>query len=184
MKMTDNQTLGQRIAALRRQRGLTQDQLAERLGVSAQAVSKWETNVPCPDIMLLPALADQLQVTTDALLRGETQPETRLIPEATRKAADQLILRLRILSNDGDKIQVNLPFALLRAGLLTDISIQKKDQPGTFSMRTAETDEERRSNPFDAIDTEQIIALVEQGVLGKLVEATTSNGDQIEVWVE
>lgn len=60
---------------------------------------------------LLPALADLLQVTADVLLRGEAQPETRLIPEETRKAADKLILRLRVFGSSGDKIQVNLPFA-------------------------------------------------------------------------
>lgn len=46
--MTTNQTLGQRSATLRRQRGLTQDQLAEQLGISPQAVSKWENDVSCP----------------------------------------------------------------------------------------------------------------------------------------
>lgn len=179
--MTTNQTLGQRIATLRRQRGLTQDQLAEQLGISPQAVSKWENDVSCPDIMLLPALADLLQVTADVLLRGEAQPETRLIPEETRKAADKLILRLRIFGSNGDKIQVNLPFALLRAGLLTNMTFEKAGHPDMFSIKSADNN---GHNPFQAIDPEQIIALVDQGVLGKLVEATTADGDQIEVWVE
>ena len=60
--------LGKRIAALRKQRGLTQEALAEALGVSAQAVSKWETDNSCPDISLLPKLAAELGVTVDALL--------------------------------------------------------------------------------------------------------------------
>ncbi len=46
--MTAYQTLGQRIASLRRQRGLTQDQLAERLGISAQAVSSRKPTFPAP----------------------------------------------------------------------------------------------------------------------------------------
>ena len=62
------ETLGKRIAMLRKEKGLTQEQLAEKVGVSAQAVSKWENDVSCPDITLLPLLADILGVTVDELL--------------------------------------------------------------------------------------------------------------------
>ena len=53
---------------LRKEKGYTQEQLAEMMGVSAQAVSKWENDVSCPDISILPILADKLGVTTDELL--------------------------------------------------------------------------------------------------------------------
>lgn len=49
-----SQTLGQRIAELRKKEGLTQEELAEKLGVSPQAVSKWENDISCPDIMSIP----------------------------------------------------------------------------------------------------------------------------------
>lgn len=62
------ETLGKRIAMLRKEKGLTQEQLAEKVGVSAQAVSKWENDQSCPDITLLPLLADILGVTVDELL--------------------------------------------------------------------------------------------------------------------
>lgn len=62
------QTMGKRIAQLRKEKGWTQEQLAEKLGVSAQAVSKWENDISCPDITLLPLLASTLGVTTDELL--------------------------------------------------------------------------------------------------------------------
>ena len=62
------ETLGKRIAALRKEKGLTQEQLAEKVGVSAQAVSKWENDVSCPDITLLPLLADLSGVSVDELL--------------------------------------------------------------------------------------------------------------------
>ena len=58
---------GDRLAGLRRSTGMTQDALASRLGVSAQAVSKWERAVCCPDISLLPALADTFGVSIDLL---------------------------------------------------------------------------------------------------------------------
>jgi transcriptional regulator with XRE-family HTH domain/predicted membrane protein len=66
--MEQNETLGKRIAALRKEKGLTQEQLAEKVGVSPQAVSKWENDVSCPDITLLPLLADLFGVSVDELL--------------------------------------------------------------------------------------------------------------------
>ncbi len=58
---------GDRLACYRRRTGMTQDALAARLGVSAQAVSKWERAVCCPDISLLPALADTFGISIDLL---------------------------------------------------------------------------------------------------------------------
>lgn len=71
------ETLGRRIAARRKTLGLTQDALAERLGVTAQAVSKWENDQSCPDISLLPRLAEIFDVTTDELLGVQRKEEAR-----------------------------------------------------------------------------------------------------------
>lgn len=62
------QTIGRRIMENRKRLGLTQDQLAERLGVTAQAVSKWENDQSCPDITTLPKLAEIFGTSTDELL--------------------------------------------------------------------------------------------------------------------
>ena len=59
--------MGQIIMRLRREKGLTQEQLANELGVSYQAVSKWENNNSCPDIALLPLLADLFGISIDIL---------------------------------------------------------------------------------------------------------------------
>lgn len=64
----EQQSMGKRIMQLRKEKGYTQEQLAELMGVSAQAVSKWENDVSCPDISILPLLAEKLGVTTDELL--------------------------------------------------------------------------------------------------------------------
>ena len=61
-------TIGKKIAQYRKDKGLTQDELAELLGVSAQAVSKWENDLSCPDILLLPKLAELFDTTVDCLL--------------------------------------------------------------------------------------------------------------------
>ena len=70
--------IGENIRTLRMQQGLTQEQVAARLGVSYQAVSKWETCVNTPDISLLPALAELFGVTIDALFSREGLPELML----------------------------------------------------------------------------------------------------------
>jgi len=74
----ENLTMGKRIMMLRKEQGLTQEQLAEKLGVSAQAVSKWENDVSCPDISIIPQLADVLRVSTDELL-GAKPIEPRVV---------------------------------------------------------------------------------------------------------
>ena len=61
-------TLGKRIMAERKKLGLTQDKLAETLGVTAQAVSKWENDQSCPDITMLPRLSELFGITVDELL--------------------------------------------------------------------------------------------------------------------
>ena len=66
------QSLGKTIAANRRRLGLTQEQLAQQLGVTAQAVSKWENDQSCPDITALPRLAEIFSISTDELLGRET----------------------------------------------------------------------------------------------------------------
>lgn len=67
--------LGNRIATYRKERNMTQEQLAVLLNVSNQAVSKWEASQCCPDVTLLPQLADIFGVTLDALFgRAVAQP--------------------------------------------------------------------------------------------------------------
>ena len=63
--------LGENIALHRRTAGLTQELLADRLGVTAQAVSKWERQISCPDIALLPSMADVFGVSIDELFLTE-----------------------------------------------------------------------------------------------------------------
>ena len=72
MKQTD---VGKRIANRRKERGLTQLQLAERLNVSNRTVSKWENGDGYPDITILPNLSDILGISIDELIRGEKSYE-------------------------------------------------------------------------------------------------------------
>ena len=70
-----NITIGSKIKSLRIAKGMTQEKLAERLGISSQAVSKWERGITYPDITYLPALTQALNVSADALLGIESDSQ-------------------------------------------------------------------------------------------------------------
>lgn len=81
-------TLGKRITSNRKRLRLTQDQLAEKLGITAQAVSKWENDLSCPDITILPKLADIFGISIDELL-GRESPipvcETKVVANTNKQ---------------------------------------------------------------------------------------------------
>lgn len=166
-----NSSLGSRIAELRRKKNMTQEDLANALGVTPQAVSKWENDLSCPDITLLPQLARLFDVTTDELLGNTDHPETTLLPKEERKPIKDMILRVVVNSKDGDKVRVNLPMTLVQVGLQMGMQM-----PQVTGGSAAEA--------MKSIDIEQIFKLVEQGVIGKLVEVESADGDTVEVFVE
>ena len=63
-----NKTIGEKILELRKARSLTQEKLGEQLGISSQAISKWENGDSMPDILILPQLCEILGISIDALL--------------------------------------------------------------------------------------------------------------------
>ena len=99
------ETLAAAISTLRKQRGLTQEALAQPLGVTFQAVSKWETGVSAPDIQLLPQLAELLGVHIDELfgIPVVTQPHFDLVPDLPWPDDDTL----RVVLYHGHKILEN-----------------------------------------------------------------------------
>ncbi|MFU0832508.1 MAG: HTH cro/C1-type domain-containing protein [Oscillospiraceae bacterium] len=66
-------TLGNMIATLRKEKGMTQLELAEKMGVTDKAVSKWERDISCPDISSIPKLAQILNVSVDDLMQVKTE---------------------------------------------------------------------------------------------------------------
>lgn len=163
------QTLGQRIAFYRKAANMTQSELADACSVTAQAVSKWENDLTAPDLSLLPKLAELFRITTDELLGVQKQTVTAVDPAAMD--LNKMLFRVRVLSADGDKVNVNLPLALARLVLENDsISV---------NMFGGESGEMLKN-----IDWKQLFELVRQGALGKLVEVDGANGDKVEVWIE
>ena len=165
-----NETIGKRIARYRKAKNLTQEALANQMGVSSQAVSKWETDASCPDISALPQLCRILGITTDELLTGKSE-EVKLVPPAERKTLEELTLRIKVLSSDGDKIRVNVPMTLVKLAL--EIGVDVVPNVGG-----------EHGDMMKSIDMEKVVKMVEQGLIGKLVEVESADGDIIEVVVE
>ena len=110
-------TLGARIAELRKRKGYTQEEFSDMLGVSPQAVSKWENDLSCPDIMLIPQIASIFDITTDELLTGKT-PEKEEVKETVRiqPSADisKLKLRIQVLHPSKKPVNISLPLLLVK----------------------------------------------------------------------
>ena len=73
-------SIGEKIAKLRKDNNMTQEELAGMIGVSSQSVSKWETGVTMPDIMLLPIIAGVFEITLDELFSVEKNPKKTYAP--------------------------------------------------------------------------------------------------------
>lgn len=69
--MMHMQRMGERIGILRQERGMTQSVLAEKMGITPQAISKWERGLSFPDLSRLEELAKMLEVSVDYLLTGK-----------------------------------------------------------------------------------------------------------------
>ena len=81
-------TFGERLQALRQRAGMSQDALAERLGVSRQAVSRWERDETMPETDKVIALADLFGVTTDYLLRPRPEETEQKAQMPSREKTD------------------------------------------------------------------------------------------------
>lgn len=164
------ESIGNRIAKYRKEKGFTQETLAERMGVSSQAVSKWENDASCPDISLLPQLSKELGITTDELLTGKSE-RVQMLSGERRKPLEELTFRARIDTADGDKIRVNFPMTLVK--LCMEIGV---DVVPNMTGSNAEM--------IRNIDMKKVVQMVEMGLIGKLVEIESADGDTIEVVVE
>lgn len=164
--------LGRRIQALRKQQGLTQDALAELLGVTPQAVSKWENSQSCPDIMTLPRLARLLQASTDLLLTGEDAA----VASAPAKKPEELIVRMAVEEPGEARICINLPFIFFRYAVLYNML--------TFHF-SADGDE---INPATVqalhnLDYKAIVQMIESGARDKLLDVNDAS-IRLTIWTE
>ena len=114
-------SIGETIANLRKQKGMTQSELAEKMNVTDKAVSKWERDLSCPDINTISKLADVLDVSVEELLKTKKQDYSNnkikdlinLILKAVAIAMGIGVVVLNIL----EKIEVKSSIIMLGIGV-------------------------------------------------------------------
>lgn len=162
------ETFGTRLQRLRKEKGLTQEEVATKLNISAQAVSKWENDLTSPDISVLVELSEILGTTLDELLGKETKKEVEYVPNLEKKDIDKMTLKIVVDSADGDKVRLNLPMAIVR--IFVESGIGMPEINGNAALKN--------------IDFKRILELVEQGAVGEFVTVESADGDNIHILVE
>lgn len=123
---------GMYIRALRLEQGLTQQQLAQTLGITAQAVSKWERGLGSPDLSLLPELSSCLGVPIEYLLSGH--PE-----HIAEQGGNMRNLNFYVCPNCGNLITATGPASFSCCGrILEPLVVQKPDAEHRLSLDTVE----------------------------------------------
>ena len=153
------------IKKYRMARGFTQSDLAILLSVSTQAVSKWENDQTCPDISVLPLLAEILGVTVDELLTGKKPAP--IVQVATSEEKD-LVLRMEIVGVDGSVVRTNIPMSIANQYLSSD----------ACSIVLTEAFQGQD------LDLKSILGLAQFGVIGNLVEIQGADGSALRIYVD
>ncbi len=161
-------TIGKKLYDLRKQSGFTQDYVAEKLGVSAQAVSKWENDIACPDIMTLPNIAELYDITIDELFKNDEVQSNVKFEKPEQINQNELLLRVYVDTVNGDVVKVSLPYPVVKEL----INVGKN-----ISSVVSGID-------LSGVDFETIFAMVESGALGEIVNVKTQNNDIVRVVVE
>lgn len=133
-------SIGETIATLRKEKGMTQSQLAEKMNVTDKAVSKWERDLSCPDINTISKLADVLGVSVEELLKAKKSEYTgskikdlfNLILKAVAVAMGIAVIVLNIL----DKTDIKTSIILLGIGIFC-IGLYLLDDKNTNELKWA-----------------------------------------------
>ena len=165
------ETLGERIAKQRKNHNLTQEEFSQLLGVTAQAVSKWENGASCPDIMLLPRISEILEVSIDELLGAKTKDNTEkaqiepVVLQNEPKNLKKLKFNLHIVDNRGKTTNLSLPFGFVMR--MADIGVKISSVLGT--------------NTIDDSQLRQILELVRNGITGEVLDLTADDGTKVKI---
>ncbi len=152
------ETFGQRFQRLRKERNLTQEDIAKKVNMSYQAISKWENDITSPDISLLNTLSTILDVSLDTLLGKEVV--TSLEPT---KDLSKLMLKIICIDN-ADKVNINIPVLLIKICLESNLAIPNINDKN--------------------IDFKAIFNLIENGVIGELMTIQSEDGSNVVIKVE
>ena len=186
------ESIGRRIAQRRLAKGMTQERLAREMGVSAQAVSKWENDLNYPDVTLLAPLARLLETTVDELLTGAaasadapadgaadaaaaSEPAAATTPTAAdptsrpSTASKNAWVHIQVTGGrEGDNVDVSIPLSIVKFAANVALA-----QPA-IANNTA----------LEGFDLEAILRAVEEGELGTIVDVTDHDeGERVRIWV-
>lgn len=130
------QTLGMMISSLRKEKGMTQVELAEKMGVTDKAVSKWERDLSCPDINSIPKLAETFDVSIDDLMQVKAESKENMSKNKVDEIVDTALkgigiamgIAVTVLAVLGE-LETNTAFIMLGIGLVSvSISLLKDKQ--------------------------------------------------------
>lgn len=156
-------TLGERLATARKAKGLTQDDFAKHLDVTPQAISKWENNLSCPDILLLPKISEILGVSIEELLTGNTKKEEKAKIAATDNS--KLKLKIRISPPGKKSTNITVPAALVKR--IARIGNGISGILGNSAISNAQM--------------EEILELTEEGATGEILNIEAEDGTVITI---
>ena len=129
------QTLGMMISTLRKEKGMTQLELAEKMGVTDKAVSKWERDLSFPDINSIPKLAEVFEISVDELMQVKTETKENMSKNKIDEIVDTVLkgvgvamgIAVTVLSVLGE-LEANTAFVMLGIGLASISISQLKDK--------------------------------------------------------
>ena len=161
----DQVKIGQLLFTLRRQHGMTQQQLADQLGLSGKTISKWECGQGCPDVSVLPQLSAVLGIPMESLLSGS-------LPDSEKNGGNMKNLKFYVCPNCGDLMTSTGSPSLSCCGrVLKPLEWQKPDQDhelgieeidGEWFLSSVHPMTKTHSLMFAALVTAERLTLVRQ----------------------
>ncbi len=148
-----NNTLGENISRHRKMTKLTQEELAERMNVSSQAVSKWENDLSLPDIETIQRLAMLFGCTIDELVNGAMNAPT--LKSSDPDEVDRRTLTIKVDKDGSDPVSVNVRFPV--------VLIKRAAESGTLKSLIGDDEEIVR----------QILPMIHEGAVGVLADVNT-----------
>lgn len=165
---TSRRTIGSRIAQARKALGYTQEDFSQMLDVTAQAVSKWENDVSCPDIQLLPKIADILGMTTDELLTGkktQAKEETQKTEQTIDIDTSNLKININVMKPGQNPVNVSLPLSMVKKFAKIGNGIS-----GIMG-----------NGAIDSVKFDEILELVENGATGEILNVAAEDNTNIVI---
>lgn len=161
------ETFGQRFQRLRKEKNLTQEDIASKINITPQSISKRENDLSAPDISILPELAKILEVSLDELLTGK-KADTKVLEDYDYNKA---LLKILVNSSEGDEVTVNFPVAL---GVTLAKALTASNISGDKDAKDL----------LNSIDFDQVFELVKKGIIGEIVNVKSAEGDTVIIRVE